>query len=81
MHLERLRRGVNKLARAVKGASPGLPVVLTPGAEPGDVAGSRATITGLAQALGLPARAQGRRMTAEPATTAEPTGASPAGPS
>jgi hypothetical protein len=28
-------------------------VVLTPGAVPADVAGSRATITGLAEALGM----------------------------
>ena len=40
--------------RALRAAGIGLPVVLTPGAVPGDVAGSRATITGLAEALGLP---------------------------
>ena len=42
--------------RALRAAGIDLPVVLTPGAVPGDVAGSRATITGLADALGLPAR-------------------------
>jgi hypothetical protein len=40
---------------ALRAAGIDLPVVLTPGAAPGDVAGSRATITGLAEALGLPA--------------------------
>jgi len=43
--------------RALRAAGVDLPVVLTPGAEPGDVAGSRATITGLAKALGLAAKA------------------------
>jgi hypothetical protein len=42
--------------RALRAAGVTLPVVLPPGAEPGDVAGSRATITGLATALGLPPR-------------------------
>jgi alkanesulfonate monooxygenase SsuD/methylene tetrahydromethanopterin reductase-like flavin-dependent oxidoreductase (luciferase family) len=41
--------------RALRAAGIDLPVVLTPGAEPGDVAGSRATITSLAAALGLTA--------------------------
>jgi alkanesulfonate monooxygenase SsuD/methylene tetrahydromethanopterin reductase-like flavin-dependent oxidoreductase (luciferase family) len=41
--------------RALRAAGVDLPVVLTPGAEPGDVAGSRATVTGLATALGLTA--------------------------
>jgi hypothetical protein len=41
--------------RALRAVGIDLPVVLTPGAAPGDVAGSRATITGLAEALGLPA--------------------------
>jgi hypothetical protein len=40
---------------ALRAAGIDLPVVLTPGAAPGDVAGSRATITGLAEALRLPA--------------------------
>jgi alkanesulfonate monooxygenase SsuD/methylene tetrahydromethanopterin reductase-like flavin-dependent oxidoreductase (luciferase family) len=43
--------------RALRAAGVALPVVLTPGAEPGDVAGSRATISALAAALGLPPRA------------------------
>jgi probable F420-dependent oxidoreductase len=42
--------------RALRAAGVTLPVVLAPGAQPGDVAGSRATITGLATALGLPPR-------------------------
>jgi hypothetical protein len=40
--------------RALRAAGVALPVVLTPGAEAGDVAGSRATISALAAALGLP---------------------------
>jgi alkanesulfonate monooxygenase SsuD/methylene tetrahydromethanopterin reductase-like flavin-dependent oxidoreductase (luciferase family) len=39
--------------RALRAAGIDLPVVLTPGAEPGDVAGSRATIASLSAALGL----------------------------
>ncbi len=42
--------------RALRAAGVVLPVVLTPGAGPGDVAGPRATITALAAALGLSAR-------------------------
>jgi hypothetical protein len=41
--------------RALRSAGIDLPLVLTPGAEPGDVAGSRATITAVATALGLSA--------------------------
>ena len=43
--------------RALRDAGVALPIALTPGAAPGDVAGARATITGLAQALRLPGRA------------------------
>lgn len=39
--------------RALWEAGVTMPIVLTPGAEPGDAAGARATITGLAQALRL----------------------------
>lgn len=45
--------------RALRAAGVTLPVVLTPGAEPGDVAGARATIAGLATALGLQKRLAG----------------------
>ena len=47
---------VAEYVRDLRAAGVTLPVVLTPGAAPGDVAGSRATITGLAAALGLPPR-------------------------
>lgn len=40
--------------RALRNAGVTLPVVLTPGAAPGDADGARATITALAQALRLP---------------------------
>jgi len=43
-------------ARALRAAGVALPVVLTPGAAPGDADGARATITGLAAALDLPPR-------------------------
>jgi alkanesulfonate monooxygenase SsuD/methylene tetrahydromethanopterin reductase-like flavin-dependent oxidoreductase (luciferase family) len=43
--------------RALRAAGVTLPVVLTPGAAPGDADGARATIAGLAAALDLPARA------------------------
>jgi probable F420-dependent oxidoreductase len=39
--------------RELRAAGVALPVVLTPGAAPGDFAGSRATISGLAEELGL----------------------------
>jgi len=39
--------------RALRSAGVALPIVLTPGATPGDLAGAQATITGLAQALRL----------------------------
>lgn len=42
--------------RALWDAGVTMPVVLTPGAEPGDAAGARATISGLAQELGLAGR-------------------------
>lgn len=40
--------------RALRAAGVALPIVLTPGAAPGDVAGAQATITGLAGVLQLP---------------------------
>jgi alkanesulfonate monooxygenase SsuD/methylene tetrahydromethanopterin reductase-like flavin-dependent oxidoreductase (luciferase family) len=43
-------------ARALRAAGVALPIVLTPGAAPGDADGARATITGLAAALDLPPR-------------------------
>jgi hypothetical protein len=43
--------------RALRAAGVTLPVVLTPGAAPGDADGPRATITGLAAALDLASRA------------------------
>jgi hypothetical protein len=48
---------VAEYVRALRAAGVALPVVLTPGAAPGDADGPRATITGLAAALSLPARA------------------------
>jgi probable F420-dependent oxidoreductase len=42
--------------RALRAAGVDLPVVLTPGAAPGDAAGARDTITALARELGLPPR-------------------------
>jgi hypothetical protein len=42
--------------RALRAAGVALPVVLTPGAAPGDADGPRATISGLAAALDLAPR-------------------------
>jgi hypothetical protein len=44
---------VAEYVRALRAAGVALPVVLTPGAVPGDADGPRATITGLAAALSL----------------------------
>jgi probable F420-dependent oxidoreductase len=46
---------VAERVRAFRSVGVDLPIVLTPGAAPGDLAGTRATISGLAEALGLTA--------------------------